>query len=84
MVAGQPLIDRYVPDWLAAEEELLALKASAQPGVAPLVDAARQRLRLPDNVSAGEIRAATKDGVLTVVLPKAPKAEARRKEIPVA
>ncbi len=35
-----------MPDWLAAEEELLALKASAQPGAAQLVDAARQRLRL--------------------------------------
>ena len=34
VAAGQPLVDLYVPDWLAAEEELLALKASAQPGAA--------------------------------------------------
>jgi Cu(I)/Ag(I) efflux system membrane fusion protein len=44
--AGQPLADLYVPDWLAAQEEWLALKASAQPGAAALADAARQRLRL--------------------------------------
>ena len=30
--AGQPLAELYVPEWLAAQEELLALKASAQPG----------------------------------------------------
>jgi HSP20 family molecular chaperone IbpA len=43
-----------------------------------------QRLRLPDNVSAAGIKASTKEGVLTVLLPKAPKAESKRKEIPVA
>ena len=46
VAAGTPLVDLYVPEWLAAEEELLALKASAQPGAAALADAARQRLRL--------------------------------------
>ncbi len=46
VAAGQPLADLYVPDWLAAQEELLALKASAQPGAAALADAARARLRL--------------------------------------
>ncbi len=44
--AGQPLADLYVPEWLAAQEEWLALKASAQPGAAALADAAKQRLRL--------------------------------------
>ncbi len=44
--AGQPLADLYVPEWLSAQEEWLALKASAQPGVASLADAARQRMRL--------------------------------------
>jgi Cu(I)/Ag(I) efflux system membrane fusion protein len=44
--AGQPLADLYVPEWLAAQEEWLALKASAQPGVGALADAARQRLHL--------------------------------------
>jgi len=43
---GQPLAQIYAPEWLAAQEELLALRASAQPGAAALVDAARQRLRL--------------------------------------
>lgn len=43
-----------------------------------------QRLRLPEGVSAEGIKATTKDGVLTVTLPKAPKAEPKRKEIPVA
>ena len=51
---GQPLVDLYVPDWLAAEEELLVLKASRQPGASELVDAARQRLRLL-GVPAAEI-----------------------------
>ncbi len=46
VAAGQPLADLYVPDWLAAEEELLALKASTQPGAAQLAAAARQRLSL--------------------------------------
>ncbi|HEX9302781.1 MAG TPA: efflux RND transporter periplasmic adaptor subunit [Casimicrobiaceae bacterium] len=43
---GQPLADLYVPEWLSAQEEWLALKASAQPGAAALADAARQRLHL--------------------------------------
>jgi Cu(I)/Ag(I) efflux system membrane fusion protein len=46
VATGQPLADLYVPEWLAAQEELLALKASAQPGAAQLADAARARLRL--------------------------------------
>ena len=33
VAAGQPLAELYVPEWLAAQEELLALKASTQPGV---------------------------------------------------
>ncbi|HVO88970.1 MAG TPA: efflux RND transporter periplasmic adaptor subunit [Casimicrobiaceae bacterium] len=44
VVAGQPLVDLYVPEWLGAEEEFLALRASKQPGAADLVDAARQRM----------------------------------------
>ncbi|HYR01416.1 MAG TPA: efflux RND transporter periplasmic adaptor subunit, partial [Casimicrobiaceae bacterium] len=46
VAAGQPLADLYVPEWLAAEEELLALKASTQSGAAQLAAAARQRLSL--------------------------------------
>ena len=44
--AGQALVDLYVPDWLAAEEEWMTLKASTQPGAAELADAARHRLEL--------------------------------------
>jgi len=40
---GTPLAAIYSPDWLAAEEEYLALKRSAMADVA-LADAARQRL----------------------------------------
>src|SRR5206468_3475655 len=40
---GQPLAEIYAPDWLAAEEEYLALKGSALPGVEELAQAARQR-----------------------------------------
>jgi Cu(I)/Ag(I) efflux system membrane fusion protein len=46
VAAGQPLAELYVPEWLAAQEELLALMASAQPGAADLAESARQRLRL--------------------------------------
>jgi Cu(I)/Ag(I) efflux system membrane fusion protein len=48
VAAGQPLADLYVPEWLAAQEEMLALRASTQPGAAALADAARARLRLLD------------------------------------
>lgn len=43
---GQPIAELFVPDWVVAQEELLALKSSAQPGAAALVDAARNRLGL--------------------------------------
>ncbi len=58
---GQPLVDLYLPEWLSGEEELLALKASHQPGAQELVEAARQRLRLlamPDE----EIARAEREG----------------------
>lgn len=43
---GQPLAEIYAPEWLAAQEEYLALKRSAQTGVSDLAQAARQRLLL--------------------------------------
>jgi membrane fusion protein, copper/silver efflux system len=46
VAAGQPLAELYVPEWLAAQEELFALKASTQPGATELAESARQRLRL--------------------------------------
>ncbi|HZI84291.1 MAG TPA: efflux RND transporter periplasmic adaptor subunit [Casimicrobiaceae bacterium] len=47
---GQPLAEIYVPDWVAAQEELLAARRiaaqSSGNGLDGLVDAARQRMRL--------------------------------------
>jgi Cu(I)/Ag(I) efflux system membrane fusion protein len=59
--AGQPLAELYVPEWLAAQEELLALKGSAQPGAAGLVDAARVRLGLL-GMPAAEIARVEREG----------------------
>ena len=59
--AGQPLAELYVPEWLAAQEELLALKGSAQPGAAALVDAARARLGLL-GMPAAEIARVEREG----------------------
>ena len=42
---GQPFADLYVPEWVAAQEEYLAVRRFA-PGDAGLADAARQRLLL--------------------------------------
>lgn len=43
--AGQPLADIYVPDWVAAQEEFLALRRMQGSNLAPLVDGARARMR---------------------------------------
>jgi membrane fusion protein, copper/silver efflux system len=42
---GQPLVDLYVPDWIAAQEEFLALRRMRASDNGELADAARQRLR---------------------------------------
>ena len=42
---GQPLADLYVPEWIAAQEEFLAVRRFSGTDLATLVDAARQRLR---------------------------------------
>lgn len=42
---GQPLADIYVPDWVAAQEEFLSVRRMQGTDLAPLVDAARQRMR---------------------------------------
>ena len=44
--AGEPLADLYVPDWVAAQVEYLAVKDLNSPGAADLADGARQRMRL--------------------------------------
>lgn len=44
---GQPLLELYVPDWVAAQEEYLAVRRMGEvPAAAGLLDAARQRMRL--------------------------------------
>ena len=46
IAAGAPVADLFVPDWVAAQEEFLSLRRSTSSDMAPLVDAARQRMRL--------------------------------------
>ena len=74
VAAGQPLADLYVPEWLAAEEEWLALRASTQPAAAQLADAARARLRLY-GIPDAEIARVERDGKasarVTVTSPQA-------------
>jgi Cu(I)/Ag(I) efflux system membrane fusion protein len=70
--AGQPIAEVFVPEWVAAQEELLALKASTQPGVQALADAARNRLRLlgmPEPEIARIEREGTTSGRVTVTAP---------------
>ena len=42
---GQPLVDLYVPDWVAAQEEFLSLKRMQGNDLGSLVDGARQLMR---------------------------------------
>lgn len=59
--AGQPLAEILAPDWVAAQEEYLALRATRAPDAEALRLAARQRLTvlgMPDEV----IRAVERDG----------------------
>lgn len=43
---GQPLVQLYIPDWVAAQEEYLSVKRMNGAGADTFVDAARQRMRL--------------------------------------
>ncbi|MGQ3054435.1 MAG: efflux RND transporter periplasmic adaptor subunit [Roseateles sp.] len=45
VVAGAPLVELHVPDWVAAQEEYLAVARMTGPGVDALRDAARARMR---------------------------------------
>lgn len=42
---GQPLVDLYVPDWVAAQEDFLSVRRMHGTDLADLVDAARARMR---------------------------------------
>jgi Cu(I)/Ag(I) efflux system membrane fusion protein len=49
---GQPLLELYVPDWIAAQEEYLTAKRLQGQGMDAIVGGARQRMRLagmPEN-----------------------------------
>lgn len=43
---GQPLLELYVPDWIAAQQEYLTVRDMRGPGVDALATAAMQRMRL--------------------------------------
>ena len=43
---GQKLAELYVPEWIAAQEEFLSIRRMQGTDLAPLVDGARQRMRL--------------------------------------
>ncbi|WP_372825536.1 efflux RND transporter periplasmic adaptor subunit [Polaromonas sp.] len=45
VVRGQALAELYVPDWVAAQEEFLAVRRMQGPNLESLVDGARQRMR---------------------------------------
>lgn len=45
VVKGQPLLDVYVPQWIAAQEDYLVAKGLQGEALAPLVDASLQRMR---------------------------------------
>ena len=70
--AGQPIADLFVPEWVAAQEEWLALRGSRLRGGEALVDAARQRLRLlgmPDAEIDRVEREGKTSGRVTVTAP---------------
>jgi Cu(I)/Ag(I) efflux system membrane fusion protein len=59
--AGDPLVEILFPDWAGAQAEYLAVKRLADPDVAPLVRAARERLVLL-GMSEAEIAAVEREG----------------------
>ena len=64
---GQPLAELYVPDWVAAQEEYLAISRMQGSNLAGLVDGARQRMRqagmneaqISSLQASGQVRART-------------------------
>ena len=72
--AGDALVDLYVPDWVAVQEEFLSLRAMRGEGLGELVDAARQRMR-QSGMSDAQIRAVERAGrVQGTVTLRAPSA----------
>jgi Cu(I)/Ag(I) efflux system membrane fusion protein len=46
VVKGQALAELFIPEWIAAQEEFLSVRRMQGTDLAPLVDGARQRMRL--------------------------------------
>jgi Cu(I)/Ag(I) efflux system membrane fusion protein len=70
--AGQPLLELYVPDWVAAQEEFLAVSRLRASGLDSLADAAKQRMRLAGMSDEQIARVVAENRVqprLTVVAP---------------
>lgn len=69
---GQPLVDLYVPDWVAAQEEYLSARRMQGTRLEALVDGARQRMRLA-GMTEDQIRLVESSGTvqprLTVMAP---------------
>ena len=59
---GQPIVELYVPDWVAAQEEYLSLKRAAGAD-AGLLSSARQRMRLA-GMNEAQIASVEKSGEL--------------------
>lgn len=58
---GQALVELYVPEWVAAQEEYLSVKRMQGNGVDGLLDGARQRMRLV-GMTDDQIRLVTSSG----------------------
>ncbi|HVE89336.1 MAG TPA: efflux RND transporter periplasmic adaptor subunit [Burkholderiaceae bacterium] len=58
---GQSLVDLYVPDWIAAQEEFLSVRRMQGTDLASLVDGARQRMRQA-GMSEAQIRSIESTG----------------------
>jgi Cu(I)/Ag(I) efflux system membrane fusion protein len=61
--AGQPLVDLYVPDWVAAQEEFLSVSRMQGRATEGLVDGAKQRMRLA-GMTDDQIRAVATSGTI--------------------
>ena len=60
---GQTLLTVYVPDWVAAQEEFLALQKMKGENLQPLIDGARQRM-LQVGMNSSQIRAVERSGAV--------------------
>ncbi|HEX4843575.1 MAG TPA: efflux RND transporter periplasmic adaptor subunit [Limnobacter sp.] len=72
--AGQTIATVYVPDWVAAQEEFLAISRMSGEGLQALLDASRQRM-LQVGMSEAQIRLVERTGAvqarLGIVAPRA-------------